>query len=105
MRSICFAVLRRSLTLSIVGLMLAPSVGFGKALSADEVRQILVDKSIASYAGSCPCPENRDRAGRRCGKRSAYSRPGGNAPYCYKSDVPEAEVRNYMNADSLRPAK
>lgn len=29
------------------------------------------------YAGNCPTPDSRDSAGRRCGRRSASSRPGG----------------------------
>ena len=33
--------------------------------------------SSSSYKGPCPYPWSRDKAGNRCGKRSAYSRPGG----------------------------
>jgi hypothetical protein len=60
------------------------------------VRQAMVDASIAAYSGNCPCPENRDRAGRRCGKRSAYSRPGGAAPHCYPDKIPAEEVARFM---------
>lgn len=31
---------------------------------------------------SCTCPNDKDSAGRRCGKRSAYSRSGGRNPDC-----------------------
>ena len=63
------------------------------AAQADEgVRQKIVSASIAAYPGSCPCPYSTDRAGRRCGGRSAYSRPGGAAPKCYPSDVTAADV-------------
>lgn len=58
-----------------------------------EVRAYLVRESIRAYSGNCPCPESTDRAGRRCGRRSAYSRPGGAAPLCYPSDVSDAAVR------------
>lgn len=58
-----------------------------------EVRDYLIRRSIRSYSGNCPCPYNVDRAGRRCGGRSAYSRPGGAAPLCYPSDVSAAAVR------------
>lgn len=61
----------------------------------EEVKEALVVRSIAGYAGNCPCPFNRDRAGRRCGARSAYSRPGGASPMCYPSDVSEAMVRQF----------
>jgi hypothetical protein len=61
----------------------------------DAIRQALVQESIARYQGSCPCPYNVDRGGRRCGGRSAYSRPGGASPYCYASDVPASAVAAY----------
>ncbi|HEX9932297.1 MAG TPA: hypothetical protein VGB08_05595 [Allosphingosinicella sp.] len=57
------------------------------------LKQRIIRESIASYSGSCPCPYNVDRGGRRCGARSAYSRPGGAAPICYASDVTPAQVR------------
>lgn len=60
-----------------------------------EIRQILVNQSIARYSGSCPCPYNTDRGGRRCGGRSAYSRPGGASPLCYPRDVSDAAVAAY----------
>jgi hypothetical protein len=47
----------------------------------------LIALDAASYSGNCRCPENTDRAGRRCGGRSAHSRAGGYAPLCYPSDV------------------
>lgn len=47
----------------------------------------LIALDAASYSGNCRCPENTDRAGRRCGARSAHSRAGGWAPLCYPSDV------------------
>ena len=56
-------------------------------LSSDDIAGILMARSRSSYSGSCPCPYNTDRAGRRCGGRSAYSRPGGASPLCYRSDV------------------
>ncbi len=52
-----------------------------------EIKQEIIKRSIAHYAGSCPCPYNTDRAGRSCGRRSAYSRPGGASPICYPQDV------------------
>lgn len=35
------------------------------------------------YVGICDCPYDFARDGRRCGGRSAYSRPGGRSPQCY----------------------
>lgn len=34
------------------------------ALSRDHVVAILMRQSLSRYSGSCPCPDNRDRAGR-----------------------------------------
>lgn len=63
------------------------------AQSDAAIKQRLIRESIASYSGSCPCPYNTDRAGRRCGQRSAYTRPGGAAPICYPGDVTAAMVQ------------
>ncbi len=37
-------------------------------------------------SGSCDCPYDTDSRGRSCGRRSAYSKPGGSSPICYESD-------------------
>lgn len=57
-----------------------------------QVRQRIIQQSIAAYPGPCPCPYSVMRNGRSCGGRSAYSRPGGYAPICYPRDVSQAEV-------------
>ena len=59
------------------------------------IKQKIIQESIESYPGNCPCPYNTDRAGHRCGGRSAYNRPGGYSPKCYPADVTDAEVREY----------
>ncbi|HEY2033076.1 MAG TPA: hypothetical protein VGH02_05270 [Rhizomicrobium sp.] len=60
-----------------------------------QIRQAVIRESLASYPGNCPCPYNVDRAGRSCGRRSAYSRPGGYAPICYESDVTPQMIDDY----------
>jgi hypothetical protein len=60
-----------------------------------EIKQAIINESIASYRGNCPCPYNTDRAGHRCGARSAYSRPGGASPICYAKDVTQKMVDDY----------
>ena len=65
-----------------------------------EVRQQMIASSIDSYSGSCPCPDFRDRGGRRCGGRSAYSRPGGASPLCYERDISDAAVLRYRERDA-----
>ena len=57
-----------------------------------QIRQEIVRESIAAYSGNCPCPYNVASNGSRCGGRSAYSRPGGESPKCFPSDVSAAEV-------------
>lgn len=67
-----------------------------KALLTDEqIRQKLIQQSIATYPGNCPCPYNAARNGSRCGKRSAWSRPGGYAPLCFSNDVTDKMVSDY----------
>jgi hypothetical protein len=61
----------------------------------DEIKQELIRESIAAYPGTCPCPYNVDRAGHRCGRRSAYSRPGGYAPLCYSADITKEMLEKY----------
>jgi hypothetical protein len=71
-----------------------------KALSDAQVRQRLIDESIAEYDGNCPCPYSTASNGSRCGKRSAYSREGGEAPLCYAKDVSAEMVQQYRVAHS-----
>lgn len=67
-----------------------------KAAKTDaEVKQAIIAESITSYRGNCPCPYKRDRAGHRCGARSAYSRPGGASPICYERDITQKMVEDY----------
>ena len=64
------------------------------ALSEATIVQRIIAESLASYPSSCACPYSRDRAGRRCGRRSAYSKPGGYSPICFPGDV--TPVRRQM---------
>lgn len=58
----------------------------------DAIIQKIIERSIRNYSGSCPCPYNTMRNGRRCGGNSAYSKPGGRSPSCFPSDVTEAMI-------------
>jgi hypothetical protein len=83
------------LTLALV-LMVSSLAGTAKPAKSDAaVRQEIIKDSIARYSGNCPCPYNSDRAGRRCGRRSAYSRPGGASPICYAEDVTQRMIDDY----------
>jgi hypothetical protein len=63
-----------------------------------EIKALMIAQSIAQYPGRCPCPYFRDRAGRLCGRRSAYSRPGGYAPLCYPEDITDRQAIAYRKA-------
>ncbi|HIF26240.1 MAG TPA: hypothetical protein EYG18_08610 [Micavibrio sp.] len=65
------------------------------AQSDEKIKEAIIAQSLASYPGNCPCPYNTDRAGRRCGKRSAYSKLGGDTPVCFPSDVTLAMIEAY----------
>ena len=47
----------------------------------------MIQESIDQYPGKCPCPYSIMSNGKKCGKRSAYSKPGGYQPLCYVSDI------------------
>lgn len=63
-----------------VTILFLPGLLLGKD-GVGDVKQKIIQSSISAYRGNCPCPYNTDRAGRRCGGRSAYSRHGGASPY------------------------
>jgi len=93
--------MRRLIRFSV--LILALGIASGQtqktAKTDAEIKQSIIAESIASYRGNCPCPYNIDRAGHRCGARSAYSRPGGASPICYARDVTQKMVDDYRNGN------
>src|SRR4051794_16769068 len=76
-------------------LFAASAQAFAEAMTDDAIRRILIQESIARYSGNCPCPDNLANNGSRCGKRSAWSRAGGAAPFCYPDDVSSADIAAY----------
>jgi hypothetical protein len=91
--------------LGIMGVLLpfALTAAFGQSADnrqgGEDRRSGLSRRSSSSRLpanrGSCPCPYNVDRAGRMCGRRSAYSRPGGASPICYDKDVTQKMVDDW----------
>ena len=65
--------MKATLLFAAVAVLATPA--FAQRLSDAQVKQQIIRESIASYPGPCACPYNTDRAGRSCGRRSAYSRP------------------------------
>lgn len=65
----------------------------GRQQTEQAVKRQIIEESIASYPGRCPCPYNVTRNGSACGGRSAWSRKGGYAPICYEREVTKEMVR------------
>ena len=88
----------RNLTLASLAALawiVTGSICQAATMTAAQVKQAIIENSIASYPGPCACPYNTDRRGHACGRRSAYSRPGGYAPVCYPEQVTLDMVRDY----------
>lgn len=86
--------------LFVLVLVLIPALSF--AVTDQEVRKMIINESLQSYPGNCPCPYNTMRNGRRCGGRSAYSRPGGWSPLCYDKDISNQMVKDYREQHHLK---
>jgi hypothetical protein len=62
----------------------------------EDIRNLVVQDSLARFQGYCPCPYSYDR-GQQCADKSVYSQPSGppTGLYCYPRDVPYWEVVEY----------
>jgi len=92
--------MKRIFTYFMCATLLSASAAFADdakkpTLIDQQIAKILIQKSISSYSGRCPCPYNTTSNGSKCGKRSAYSKPGGASPLCYVSDVSKAQIERY----------
>ena len=77
-------------------------------------KQQMIKDSISKYHGKCACPYQLMSNGRKCGKRSAYSKPGGYSPLCYPEDISNdlinsvkrkeefTQSRNIINSSKVR---
>jgi hypothetical protein len=68
------------------------------ALTAAAIAAVIAQASRRAYYATgrpCACPDDVTSSGRRCGRNSAYSRPGGAQPLCYPSDVPIERIEEY----------
>ena len=75
--------------------------GLLSTVSADSTRrtkQRMIKDSISKYYGKCACPYQLMSNGRKCGKRSAYSKPEGYSPLCYPEDISENLI-NLVNRE------
>ena len=90
----------KTLILSAMIGIAASSVQAKTTLNDAQIKQAIIKESIESYPGSCPCPYNTDRAGRSCGKRSAYSRAGGYDTICYQTDVTKEMIESWKKSQT-----
>lgn len=81
-------------------MFLSTSLTFAAELTDAKIKKAIIKESIEQYPGNCPCPYNTARNGSICGKRSAYSRPGGYAPICYNSDVTQEMIKEWREQHS-----
>ena len=81
--------------LASIALLVSVTPAVARTMSDGEARKAIIQESLAAYTGPCPCPYNVARNGSSCGRRSAYSRPGGYSPVCYDSDVTGAMILQY----------
>jgi hypothetical protein len=88
-------------SLTIMGLAIIIPAFALQPQSDAEIRQAIIQQSIAAYNATghpCACPYQTDRAGHSCGRRSAYSRPGGASPLCYPDDVTDSMMADWRRA-------
>ena len=91
--------MRRSISAAVfVAAMMISGGGHadsGKPISDDQIKQAIIQESIAGYPGHCPCPYNLASNGSHCGKRSAWSKAGGYAPVCYPYEVTDDMAKQW----------
>ena len=66
-----------------------------KNFTDSQIKQMIIQQSINSYPGRCPCPYHAASNGSRCGGRSAYSRSGGYSVICYDEEIDKSMVTRY----------
>ena len=71
--------------------------GHAKETSNEKIKQAIIQESIESYPGNCPCPFNSARNGSRCGGRSAWSRADGYSPVCYLKEVTSDMIKKWKS--------
>lgn len=82
---------------TVAGLLASASASAddAKPMTEDEIKQAVIQQSIARYPGHCPCPYNLASNGSKCGKRSAWSKPGGYTPICYPNEVTPGMMKQW----------
>ncbi|ARR51582.1 hypothetical protein ETN89_15060 [Photobacterium damselae subsp. damselae] len=87
----------KSILVTIILVLSLPSLSVSAKTNA-EIKQEIIKQSIRSYPGRCPCPYNVTSNGSRCGKRSAWSKPGGYSPICYEREVTHEMISRWKRS-------
>lgn len=91
--------------ISVLSVLFLPVIVTAQGVSDNDVRKMMIEESISSYPGNCPCPYNSASNGSRCGKRSAWSRAGGYAPLCYDRDISSEMMKKYKQKSNISNSK
>lgn len=92
-----------TLKIALLSALFACSVNSNsrESLTDDQIKQQMINQSIASYPSVCACPYSVARNGSSCGGRSAYSKAGGYDPLCYKTDINNSMLRKFKRQNNL----
>ncbi|MFF7710383.1 hypothetical protein [Pseudomonas sp. NPDC007930] len=92
--------MRRAMGCALLMLLCSAAAWAKPAQPADdEIAQRIIQQSMAEWRGNCACPYQLARNGSQCGRRSAYSKPGGYAPKCYREDVSDEDIARFRRRE------
>jgi hypothetical protein len=95
MHSLGVGVYRSQFIIALLVITGISTTGFAGPVTDDQIRQLIIKDSIATYPGHCPCPYTLASTGSQCGRRSAWSKGGGYSPLCYPNDINDDMVKEY----------
>jgi hypothetical protein len=61
----------------MAGVLAAPSIAAAQTT--------MTPQQFHKKEGACACPDDKDSAGKKCGKRSAFCREGGTTLQCFRA--------------------
>lgn len=65
-----------------------------KGMTDKQIRHLLVEGSISTFPGECPCPFSKDSKGKVCGDNSQYFISPGDL-YCYEDDITDDMINKF----------
>ena len=85
--------------MAAMAFLAAPAIA--RQMSDAEIRQAIIQQSMANHPGQCACPYNLGRNGNACGRFSVYSRSGGRSLLCYPRDITKSMVDDYRQSHGI----